>query len=216
MQQFAYDAAGRITGYVDPVNTIDYTYDGSGNRLSRLANGQSLAYGYAAASNRLSTAGTQAITMDAAGNIVSDGIRTLGYDAAGRLVSATRSSASASYQYNGLGERSRKISDDVTRHYVYDEAGHLIGEYDALGAPVVEYAWLGDLPVAARIYPANGSPETYAIETDHLGTPRVITDSAQRVRWRWTSAPFGNSPPEEDPNWARRLRLQSALSGAVL
>ncbi|MEJ2376547.1 MAG: RHS repeat-associated core domain-containing protein [Pseudolabrys sp.] len=41
----------------------------------------------------------------------------------------------------------------------------------------------------------------YYIHTDHLGTPRVITDpSTGQVVWRWDGEPFGASAPNEDPN----------------
>ncbi|KAA3654442.1 MAG: hypothetical protein DWQ11_04530 [Proteobacteria bacterium] len=40
----------------------------------------------------------------------------------------------------------------------------------------------------------------YAIETDHLGTPRLLTDATRAPRWRWTSPPFGEVLPEDDPS----------------
>lgn len=33
-------------------------------------------------------------------------------------------------------------------HYVYDEAGHLVGEYDGSGMLLQETIWLQDTPVA--------------------------------------------------------------------
>ena len=42
----------------------------------------------------------------------------------------------------------------------------------------------------------------YYIHADHLDAPRVVTDPANTVVWRNlpTTEPFGNSPPEEDPD----------------
>jgi len=45
----------------------------------------------------------------------------------------------------------------------------------------------------------DGTTTAYAIETDHLGTPRLLTDATQQPRWRWTSPPFGDVPPDDDP-----------------
>ncbi|HSD44478.1 MAG TPA: RHS repeat-associated core domain-containing protein [Burkholderiales bacterium] len=46
-----------------------------------------------------------------------------------------------------------------------------------------------------------GSPVLYYIHADHVNTPRVITDQAQQVVWRWENQePFGNNPPEENPS----------------
>ncbi len=38
------------------------------------------------------------------------------------------------------------------------------------------------------------------LHPDHLGTPRLATDSAKRVVWRWDSAPFGDTLPQTDPD----------------
>ncbi len=52
----------------------------------------------------------------------------------------------------------------------------------------------------------------YYIHTDHLNTPRVITNQAAQVVWRWDNTdPFGGSPPDENPsglgNFTCNLRL---------
>ena len=38
------------------------------------------------------------------------------------------------------------------------------------------------------------------IHTDHLGTPRVVSNNTQTVIWRWNSTPFGELAPDEDPD----------------
>ena len=40
----------------------------------------------------------------------------------------------------------------------------------------------------------------YYIYPDHLNTPRVITDSGNKVVWRWDSGPFGTDAANEDPD----------------
>ena len=44
--------------------------------------------------------------------------------------------------------------------------------------------------------------KVYYLHTDHLDTPRVVTDETNKVVWRNTplSEPFGNATPEEDPD----------------
>jgi RHS repeat-associated protein len=83
--------------------------------------------------------------------------------------------------------------------YAYDTADHLIGEYKQDGTPIREYIWLGALPVAVIDTNTDGTTTAYAIETDHLGTPRLLTDATGQARWRWTSPPFGDVPPDDDP-----------------
>jgi RHS repeat-associated protein len=87
--------------------------------------------------------------------------------------------------------------------FVYDQAGHLLGEYDRNGAALREYVWLRDTPMAMFTPdPANpaGEPLVYFIHSDHLNTPRVVVDRQNRVRWRWLAEPFGTSAPETNPS----------------
>ncbi|MFZ6731832.1 Ig-like domain-containing protein [Undibacterium sp. Ji42W] len=62
---------------------------------------------------------------------------------------------------------------------------------DNLGATTTSAA----LPVAVT---AN-TPKAYDIHADHLNTPRVITDNTGTEVWRWDSAPFGETLPNEQP-----------------
>jgi RHS repeat-associated protein len=81
--------------------------------------------------------------------------------------------------------------------YVYDEAGHILGEYTATGALVQETLWMGDTPVAS-IRP--GTPSLYYVHTDHLNTPRRVTrPSDNKLMWSWYSDPFGTDLPNENP-----------------
>ncbi|MBI1906816.1 MAG: RHS repeat protein [Rhodocyclales bacterium] len=207
LQTFQFDGGGRVTRYVDTALTETFSYDSNGNRTSSdkyVSGWETTHYNYAPFTNRVTAIDGATLTHDAAGNRVADVARGYTYNAAGRLTEVRAAGVTARYEYNGLGERVYKYVDTgLTRHYAYDTAGHLIGEYDASGAPVAEYAWLGDLPVAmraTRTLPDNGSETTlYAIETDHLGTPRALTDPAGQLRWHWHSAPFGDTPPNANP-----------------
>lgn len=77
-----------------------------------------------------------------------------------------------------------------TSYFIYDESGHVIGEYDANGNPIQEHIYLGDKPVAVV---TNSHVDT--VITDQLNTPRIITDSSQAVVWALNSDPFGNGQP---------------------
>jgi len=78
--------------------------------------------------------------------------------------------------------------------FAYDEH-RLLGEYTASGIARQETVWLDNLPVAVV---QDGT--VYYIHADHLGTPRVITDSSNREVWRWDSDPFGMAAANEDPD----------------
>jgi RHS repeat-associated protein len=95
------------------------------------------------------------------------------------------------------------------QQYVYDEAGHLIGEYDASGAVIEETVYLGDIPVAVLTQSIDTSGPTPVTNTnvnyiyaDQINTPRMITQASDnQIIWRWDAAdPFGMLPPDEDPS----------------
>jgi len=66
-------------------------------------------------------------------------------------------------------------------------------------------------PVKVSVNAAMAST-LYYIHTDHLNTPRLITNQAQQAVWRWDNIdPFGGNVPDENPsglgNFTCNLRL---------
>ena len=82
-----------------------------------------------------------------------------------------------------------------TSYFIYDESGHVIGEYDSSGNPIQEHVYLGDRPVAVVQGGSSTGGTVDYVTTDQLNTPRAITDSSQAVVWSWSSDPFGNGNP---------------------
>jgi hypothetical protein len=81
-------------------------------------------------------------------------------------------------------------------YYVVDEAGQLLGEHDATGAPIYETIYLGSLPVG--VMKQTGSAATsdiavnlYNLYADHIATPRIITRQDHAIVWRWDKAGAG-------------------------
>jgi RHS repeat-associated protein len=103
------------------------------------------------------------------------------------------------YLYNAVGERISKINS-TTVLSVYDEAGHLIGEYDATGALIQETVWLGSIPVATLRPQSGGGVIAYYVHADQLGTPRMVSRASDNaVMWRWDSDPFGAAAANQNP-----------------
>jgi YD repeat-containing protein len=196
-----YDALDRLTSASKTGQSQSWTYDANGNRLTQ-GGSSSSTYTVSSTSNRLSSisgALSRTYGYDAAGNTTSYGGFTFGYNDAGRLTSVS-GSASASYQHNALGQRVKKTVSGVNTYFVYDEAGHLIGEYDGSGNLIQETAWLGDIPVAT-LRPNGGSISIFYVHTDHLNTPRRISRPTDNViLWRWDSDPFGTDAANQDPD----------------
>eukprot|EP00456_Euglypha_rotunda_P003938 TRINITY_DN1066_c1_g3_i3.p1 TRINITY_DN1066_c1_g3~~TRINITY_DN1066_c1_g3_i3.p1 ORF type:complete len:605 (+),score=109.70 TRINITY_DN1066_c1_g3_i3:161-1816(+) len=207
-QGFSYDELGRLTGITTASATWSLGYDANGNRTSVTLSGTTSTYTTASTSNRLNsiTNPARSFGYDNAGNTTSDsGGYTSTYDLSGRLATLTKSSVTTTYSYDGLGRRVRKFSStgaSSTVIFVYDQAGQLLGEYDQSGTAIREYVWLGSTPVAVFTPdPASGTnpPLVYYIHADHLDTPRVVTDTAGNLRWRWLAEPFGTTAPETNP-----------------
>lgn len=83
----------------------------------------------------------------------------------------------------------------VSTYFSYDEQGRLIGEYDSHGNSLEETVYLKGMPIATI-----QSHTVYYVYPDQLGTPRAVTDTANVTLWRWDSAPFGETVPNEDPD----------------
>jgi RHS repeat-associated protein len=140
----------------------------------------------------------------AAGHLTSEGtFAAHTYDAAGRRTGTTDNGVTWSYAYNALGQRLKKASPSSVRLFAYDEAGRLLGEYDAAGKLVQEIVWLDDIPVASLRLPAgasSGPAEVFYIHADHLNTPRRISRPTDNmVMWQWEPEPFGHALPNENP-----------------
>ena len=198
---FGYDSLDRLTGATLPQGeSFAYAYDGNGNRKQETRAGAATNYGYFAASNRLQNvtgAAARTFVYDAAGNLTNNGSVTFTYDGRGRL---TQVSNGYRYAINGMGQRVSKSGPGGTTYFVYDEQGHLIGEYDASGAVRQELVYLADTPVASVRPAASGGIDIYPIYTDHLNTPRLITNAANRTVWEWPLDTFGAGAANENPS----------------
>lgn len=207
LAQYAYDGLNRLQQTKDgptgtPIET--YAYDATGNRQSVVNAGGTTAYSYAMGSHRLDAVDGVARSYDAAGNMT--GLSTglgFAYSDAGRMELVSQGPTVAlQYAYNGKGEQVRRAQRGDSTYYLYDEAGHLLGEYDDVGAPKQQVIWFGDLPVGLLMGGGTNQALHY-IEPDHLGTPRVVIDGVRDVAiWKWDlkGEAFGATPPNQNPD----------------
>lgn len=206
--QYGYDALNRLKQTQDgptgtPIETYDY--DATGNRTSVLNAGITKTYSYPATSHRLSQVATVARSYDAAGNTTQIGgtARQFVYDASARMTQVKAgSTVTRNYRYNAKGEQTWAYLGTANAYFVYDEAGHLLGEYASDGSAKQQVLWFGDLPVGVLAGSGAGQQLHY-IEPDHLGTPRVVIDGVRNVPiWEWSliGEAFGATPPNQDPD----------------
>ena len=185
-QSYSYDNLNRLSGATENNNTLEnYNYVGNGNRWVSPSPRESTLppltletpqaaswYTNSGVQNRIASWG-----YDPNGNIMNMGgtpARSFTYDGENRQVSATIVSATAAYVYDGSGQRVSKTAAGQTTYFAYDAFGNLAAEY----------------PTAGSASPC-GTPPCY-FSVDHLGSTRLITDSASpaNVR-RYDFLPFG-------------------------
>jgi RHS repeat-associated protein len=136
---------------------------------------------------------------DAAGNTTSYTGDIFTYYDRGRMSSATVSAGATTYLYNALNQLIKKSGNGGTTILMYDEAGHLLGEYTAAGVLKQETIWMGDIPVAT-LRPSGSTVAIYYVQTDHLGTPRKVTrPSDNGLMWRWDPDTYGSMPANNNP-----------------
>jgi RHS repeat-associated protein len=204
LQNYGYDKLNRLTGFTTADGTVSqsYSYDANGNRSNKTVGGVATTYTPDGLSNRLASVGAAAYSYDNSGNLsaVSNSTAAYRYDSRNRLAAYTATNGAVyNYATNALGQRVAKTSAALStggRLYAYDQAGHLIGEYDNNKARQQEHIWLGDLPVAM----IGGGGGIYPVLSDHLVTPRQIIDGSKQVRWQWDNLdPFGANAPNTNP-----------------
>ncbi len=160
-----------------------YGYYGPGNRyVSTNSNLPSLSLETPSAASWYSTAAVPnqiaGWTYDASGNVTAVGSmsRTFTYDAENRQVTATIGSTTYNYAYDGEGSRVSVTENGQTTVLAYDAFGNLATEYGQSGLAMCGTA-------------------TCYLTVDHLGSTRMLTDSAGVVQRRFDYLPFGELIP---------------------
>lgn len=214
-RSYSYDTGNRITSILDATANIDYNYehDQVDRLLKQDLGAISLGYAYDTNSNRTQNKVSKdntvdinnisyesdsnhivGVSYDGSGRIVNDGTRSYTYNTAGNIERIQNGSTGIYNVYNPLGQRIQKNSGNAKTYYVYDEQGLLTGEYDANNNPIREYIYLAGQPIALLSSQLNS--KVLQIHSDHLGTPRAVTDKDNAVLWRMEGDQFGNVSPQ--------------------
>ncbi len=232
--RFTYDAIGRRTSLTLPNGVkTNYTYDNASHLLNMEHKNpaqqvlESLTYTYDANGNRLtmnrpsvplplpnavtsitfneanqmltfaSTGSARSMTYDANGNMTSVtntcGTTTYTWDVRNRLVgingfNALCSSLSASFKYDALGRRIEKTINGRTIKYLYD--GLDIVQEIENGQPSVNYVRTLNIDEPLARVQANGVVRYY--QQDALGSVIALTDGSGAVKTTYAYDPFGN------------------------
>lgn len=206
---YQYDELGRLKLETNPFANQGFGYDNNGNRRSNGSN----SYTYMPNSNRMATRKGITLSRDTAGNHTSNGLgQSYTWDNHVHLSQFNLNGVKkATYLYNYQHQRTHKnlwngSTALGTTVYHYDLQGRLLMETSSTGAVLATYIYDDDGKPIAIIQAANSpynsttQEQVVYMHTDHLGTPRMATDSNRRIVWKWESDAFGTTMPQQDPD----------------
>ncbi|HEX4955562.1 MAG TPA: RHS repeat-associated core domain-containing protein [Thermoanaerobaculia bacterium] len=193
---FRYDGVSRLVEArvtTDPWSSTGllaqtYSFDAFGN-LQGISGASGHATPTSNVSNRLTSAG-----YDNRGNLTTWLSTTYRYDALGSMWRTTAGTEDWVYVYDADGERvlEKKLGGDLYHRWTLRGAGSQVQRiYTETGTGHLwqvekDYLYRGDKPLWSA-----GSGQSRALHTDHLGTPRLLTDHTGAVAAFHTYFPFG-------------------------
>ncbi|MBF0292451.1 MAG: RHS repeat protein [Nitrospinae bacterium] len=202
---YVYDTAGNLS-YVskDGVTVSSYAYDSNGNRTAQSIGGVSINSTYDA-QDRLITDGINGYTYTSNGELSTKAINgqatSYVYDAEGNIVSVARSDGTLiEYIIDGQGRRiGKKVNGITVKGWLYLDGLKPVAELDGGGNLVAVFVYATRENTPDYVI-RGGLP--YRIITDHLGSPRLIVDTATGiVAQRVDYGEYGNVISDSAPGF---------------
>ena len=208
---YSYDGSNRLVNYSGLGGDISYSYDGSGNRLSRHVAGETaVSSSFESGTNRLSSLSDgRSFAYDGSGNMVQDTSSaqdvSYSYNDAGRLSTVSIDGVvTGSYIYNAWNQLIQKTAMGSTTHYIHDLDGNVLAEIDSSGQTQTEYIWMeyrstktasqatgATVPLAMISDIDTVTPKLSYIHTDHQNKQIILTDENRGTVRQVVSTPFG-------------------------
>jgi len=197
---YGYDAGNQLTGlsYAQrngtSLGSLGYSYDADGRRISQggtlapnLLPTASAAPGTFDLNNRQTSFNGQAMSYDANGNLVSDGVNTYTWNARNQLVQIKQgSSGVASYSYDATGRRTAKTLNGITTSFLYDGINAVQETQGSTVNPI-----LTGLGVDERFARNESTGRTYFL-ADALGSTIGLTNTSGALVQQYHYDPYGN------------------------
>ncbi|MBF0634541.1 MAG: hypothetical protein HQK85_07790 [Nitrospinae bacterium] len=200
---YAYDTTGRLSSVSkNGAQISSYVYDANGNRITATQNGIAT-QGFYDLQDRLASYGNNSYTYTANGELLTktnaSGTATYGYDVRGNLTSVTMPDGTLiEYVIDGQNRRiGKKVNGVLAQAWLYQDGLKPIAELDGAGNVVAQFVYGGKVNIPE--YMVKGGV-TYRIVVDHLGSPRLVVDTAtgaiaQRMEYdEWGNVTLDTNP----------------------
>jgi len=174
---FAYDEHNRLSTATGEFGSRSYSYDKNANRTALTEDSNVTDNTYQPQSNRLTMRGLDNVSLDNNGNTLSIGERGYSYTKHNRLFEVFDNGVlKATYQYNGLGQRTSKtMADGSGKYFIYDTDGKLMAETDINGNVLFEYIYLNG-QLLAKYSPDTDIDGINNAQEDQQGSNPVLPD----------------------------------------
>ena len=141
--KYSYDKIGRLVSEknLDGNREICYTYDNSGNILTKTDNGTVTDYRYKDGTDRLMSFGTELFAYDDMGNPTTYRNMSCVWEKGRQLKSISDGANTVSFTYDEFGMRTTKTAGGITTNYVY-ENGKLLRE--VTGSEKIDFVYGSD------------------------------------------------------------------------
>jgi len=174
-----------------------YTYDSSGNRLTKATQNGTITYKYDG-DNRLiaieTAAGNTVLFYDRSGNLIkkisATKTITYGYDYENRLTSYADGANTVTFAYDGDGNRISKTANGVTTRYITDTRSpisHVLLETDSQNRVTARYTY-GD----SRLSQMNNGVTSYYVYDNPGRSVVAVLNASQSVQNSYAYNAFGD------------------------
>ena len=210
-ESFGVDDLNRLHTASGKYGSRTYTYDNNSNRSTWYNGTITRTATFNSGTNTIASitdgTNTRHFTWSASGNIadrrlcVMNGAvaASMTYGGRDRLESITVGTPTVTFKVNALGQRVQKATTGATTDYLFDLAGHVIGEAnDSTGSTTVEYIFMeGEL--LAQI---DSSGNIYYAHNSQVSAAQKLTNASRTLVFDRIQEPFGedsSTPTNTDP-----------------
>ena len=197
---YGYDQNNRLTTRTtsgslnSPHPALTWNLDVVGNRTSTVLNGVTTSYSLNGAQlNQYGTIGGASQTWDTRGNLLTDGTRSLTYDADNRLIQAVSGAATCTYTYDFAHRMASRLETGGSQiRMIYDQNWNVIATISGANGSILQKFIHG--PQVDELLAQVGwtSSSTYYLTKDHLGsTTAIVRASTNTITERYTYDEYG-------------------------